>query len=362
VALIERASFLGGKATAAYVGTVCGLYFRSKKNIGKYVVDGFMKEFAEKLKNDCQTQPFKYRKGLEFLPYQQAVFQKNCDDWLLDPDIDLYLNSTVHSINIKNQKITAVTALIHNQNIVFQPKEVIDCSGEAIAAQLTDIEYIKSDQYQAGAQVFSMNGVEKVDFSVLNLALIKLFKKAISEEVLNTDFERISIVPGSFNKGQVVFKIGLPIVIDNRLNKITTLQLKARELVQKTAQFLQRNSPFFKNAVIGMIAPEVGIRTGKRHLGQYILTKEDVLNCRKFEDGMARGAWPIEDWRVGQNPLMEYFAEDDFYEIPQRCLQSNQLENLRFAGRNISADDGAIASARVIGTCLQTGFAAGAFL
>jgi len=35
------------------------------------------------------------------------------------------------------------------------------------------------------------------------------------------------------------------------------------------------------------------------------------------------------------------------------------IDNLFFAGRNISATDGAIASARVMGICLQTGYAAG---
>jgi len=38
---------------------------------------------------------------------------------------------------------------------------------------------------------------------------------------------------------------------------------------------------------------------------------------------------------------------------------SPAIENLFFGGRIISATDGAIASARVMGICLQTGYAAG---
>jgi hypothetical protein len=56
---------------------------------------------------------------------------------------------------------------------------------------------------------------------------------------------------------------------------------------------------------------------------------------------------------------MKYFNLDDYYQVPADCLQSNSLDNLFFAGRNISATDGAIASARVMGICLQTGYAAG---
>ena len=56
---------------------------------------------------------------------------------------------------------------------------------------------------------------------------------------------------------------------------------------------------------------------------------------------------------------MRYFDFEDHYQVPAGCLQSASIENLFMAGRNISATDEAIASARVMGICLQTGFAAG---
>ena len=45
--------------------------------------------------------------------------------------------------------------------------------------------------------------------------------------------------------------------------------------------------------------------------------------------------------------------------VPAGCLESGEVSNLFFAGKIISADEKAIASARVIGTCLGTGYAAG---
>ncbi|MBK7555218.1 MAG: FAD-dependent oxidoreductase [Flavobacteriales bacterium] len=45
--------------------------------------------------------------------------------------------------------------------------------------------------------------------------------------------------------------------------------------------------------------------------------------------------------------------------IPAGALESAAIEGLYFAGRGISASEMAIASARVIGTCLSTGYAAG---
>ena len=57
VILIERNAYLGGKATAAEVGTVCGLYKFSKKERAEYIVRGFAKEFADKLQARSQSTP-----------------------------------------------------------------------------------------------------------------------------------------------------------------------------------------------------------------------------------------------------------------------------------------------------------------
>jgi len=103
----------------------------------------------------------------------------------------------------------------------------------------------------------------------------------------------------------------------------------------------------------------VGIRTGRRPEGKYTLTETDVKGCRKFDDGIANGSWAIEYWGSDNKLKMEYFAEDDYYQIPKGCLMSAKFDNLFYAGKNISATEKAIASARVIGTCLQTGWAAG---
>jgi hypothetical protein len=67
----------------------------------------------------------------------------------------------------------------------------------------------------------------------------------------------------------------------------------------------------------------------------------------------------MERWDHGLRPQMKYLPERDYYEIPLDCLRSAELDNLLAAGRCFSAEAGAMASARVIGTALATGWAAG---
>jgi hypothetical protein len=107
-------------------------------------------------------------------------------------------------------------------------------------------------------------------------------------------------------------------------------------------------------------APQVGVRETRRLAGRYRLTRDDVLSARVFDDAVARGSWPIELWQDGQpGATYEYLPDGRAYDIPLRCLQARDVANLFMAGRCISASREALGSARVIGTCLATGHAAG---
>jgi anti-sigma factor RsiW len=94
-------------------------------------------------------------------------------------------------------------------------------------------------------------------------------------------------------------------------------------------------------------------------VGQYLLTGKDVLAGEKFADAVARCAWPIEQWGADGRARFKYLPPGAYYEIPARSLRAAEVENLFMAGKTLSADVDAIASARVMGCCLATGAAAG---
>jgi len=76
-------------------------------------------------------------------------------------------------------------------------------------------------------------------------------------------------------------------------------------------------------------------------------------------EGIARGGWPIEDHRTLHGPRLEELRPGEFYDIPYRCLLPVNRDGLLVVGRGMSADHDAHASARVMGTCMAMGQAAG---
>jgi len=99
-------------------------------------------------------------------------------------------------------------------------------------------------------------------------------------------------------------------------------------------------------------------------VGEHIITQNDVEAGGKFSDTVAYGGWPMDD----HNPLGFNHRESGGnvnhpcpspWGIPWRALYSVNIENLLFAGRNISATHIAMSSSRVMGTCSLMGQAVG---
>ncbi|MFN3422060.1 MAG: FAD-dependent oxidoreductase, partial [Armatimonadota bacterium] len=105
-----------------------------------------------------------------------------------------------------------------------------------------------------------------------------------------------------------------------------------------------------------------GKRESRRFVGDYILTQHDLQRGEVFEDGVAYGGWPIDlhppegiDTKEPPNIAVKV----PLYNIPFRSLYSRNIDNLLFAGRNISATHVAFGSTRVMGTCSVMGQAVG---
>ena len=115
----------------------------------------------------------------------------------------------------------------------------------------------------------------------------------------------------------------------------------------------------FENSEIMEMSPRVVDREGPRACGDYTLCSDDVLEARKFPDGVVRNAWPIELWDPQRGPSHRYLGEGEYHEIPLRCLKVRDIANCWCAGRCMSATREALGSTRVMGACISTGEEAG---
>ncbi len=128
--------------------------------------------------------------------------------------------------------------------------------------------------------------------------------------------------------------------------------------------YLKRNPEHgFENWDLEWLGFLPGKRESRRYVGDHIITQNDVEAGGPFEDVVAYAGWTMDNhpprgfYEPG-SPTVHHPAPSP-WGIPYRSLYSRNIENLLFAGRNISATHIALSSSRVMRTCAIIGQAAG---
>src|SRR5580704_9087714 len=100
VVLLERYGFLGGLATTAQVGTICGLYLRDATGAEAVPVGGgFANEFASCLQTATGTKPLRVDPGLWVLLYSPPAFARVADKIVNESgNVSLILHATVAEV------------------------------------------------------------------------------------------------------------------------------------------------------------------------------------------------------------------------------------------------------------------------
>jgi hypothetical protein len=318
--LLDRRQAAGGTGGFSGLTTLCGLF----DDEGAYLNDGFAREFGEAL---AESGPLRMGK-VWVLPYRPETFRALATDLLAaTPHLQTRWNSPLATALVEGSRITSLNGI--------GVGAVIDCSGSAEVARAVGAECLATNETtQAPAVVFPLCNVtrELNTPAAVAQALLPLARAGFPMLNFQPSLEPDTItVKFSGHAGQVMDLI----------------------------VFLRKEVSGFENCQTPLTEFTEAQRTGRMVVGQYMLTGADVLAGRKFPDAVARCAWPIEQWSADGVARFRYLPPGVCYEIPARSLRAARVENLFMAGKTISADVDAIASARVMGCCLASGAAAG---
>lgn len=141
----------------------------------------------------------------------------------------------------------------------------------------------------------------------------------------------------------------IPDLMSTKVEDLTKLEVEMRKIMRKGHAFLKKNFPTFENSFILDTASQTGTRGSRRLIGEYIITKDDFQNCKKFEDTVA--VFPRLGPPGGGDVKHVY--------IPYRVLVPAKIDNLLVAGRSFSSDFSSNNMANLIPHCIAMGQAAG---
>jgi len=138
---------------------------------------------------------------------------------------------------------------------------------------------------------------------------------------------------------------------------LSEAEVEGRRQVREYARFFADHLAGCEASFVNDTGVQVGVRQTRQITGARTLTNEDVVKGAKFATGIARSPWPIE-LHSGDKPRLQWLIRD-YYEVPYECFIPERGDSLLIAGRCLSAEHEAMASARVTAQCFSYGHAIG---
>lgn len=351
VILAERYGFLGGLAASAWVGTICGAYL-AKDGKPELAVGKFPAAFVESVRTFTGAEPVRHTHDLIFLPATPYAISSVSSRFLNAAKIKVLTHMTLFDISLKNSSIDCARLLMYSEPVLIKPKAVIDTTGEALVSSLAGLGCSAIQESQAASLSLVIEGISGAPEEAA-------LAREIALVVMRADLGCwVSVLPGSLRNNSAVLKINAG-VTPRTPDEVIELEKNLREKGEHITELLAQSMPALKNIRIAHLTPQLGIRAGKIPQARNTLTGSHVLEGRSCRDGIALGCWPAERWMPDGSVSLKPIENSGIYQIPAGSLRSSACENLWFAGRSFGANEEALASARVIGSALGTGYAAG---
>ena len=363
-AIVEQYGFLGGMATTGFVAPLSEFGWK-----GELVIGGIPWEMVQRLE----------KMGGAFVEWPKAnvdfdveLYKLCIQRMVLEAGVDLFLHSTLVGCKMHGNTIDKV--IINNKNGFesLSAKRFIDATGDADLSFMAGVPMQPNEdkEYQPLSFCFILSGVDtgsefvkrymhhngKNGPSQCHPIREKLLELKEAGQLPDFGGPWINYV---MHEGSVAVNVTRAAAdsCDNR--DFSAAECRLREDIFKFAAAIRDNFPEFKDSYVSATAPQAGIRESRRILGVHTVTAEEYVSAMKYEDSVSRGAHQIDmHSSKGSSQVLKALEQPAY--LPYRALIAKDFPNLLVAGRCISADRQALASLRVMASCMGMGQAAGA--
>lgn len=361
VLLVERGNCLGGAA-------VNGLVNPFMPNVTKtpdYQVmekhslsQGLFLEIVEELRKLNAV------RGAVPTEFHEEYLKIVLNRMVLGAGAELLFHSYLFEAQAEGGRIQSVTVANKSGRQRIEADYFIDATGDADLAALAGCPYRVGRERDGLCQpmtlCFRVANVDIDKYKASRPMINDLYKKMRAEGKIKNVREDVLIFHNLV--GNVLHFNSTRVVKHNPVDAfdLTRAEIDAREQVLELFTFMRENIDGFQNSDLVMTATAIGVRESRMIDGEYVLTGEDLVACKRFEDSIALGNYDIDIHNPeGSGTSHYYFPEGKYYTIPYRSLVPLGVSNLLVAGRCVSATHEAQASIRIMPIVCCLGEAAG---
>ena len=334
--LIEAMGALGGMGTLGLIPAWCP--FTDKEKI-------IYRGIAERvLMESKKGVPHISKKQLDWVPIHAEYLKKVYDDMVLASGAKVLFYTRVADV-IKNadDEIDAIIVANKNGLTAYKAKVYVDCTGDGDISAWVGASFQKGDEkgkMQSATLCFMLDNVNKEAYQNTFKPTYEEMKKSLAAMIATKKYPLLDTMDGT------------------DAEKLSAGAIKGRKIAEEALRALRETYPdTFGESSLTNTASLVGIREGRRILGDYTLTIDDWKDKRTFEDEIGRNCYYIDVH--SKKVSIPRYKKGESHGIPYRVLTPKGMKNLLTAGRCISADHLIYGSVRIMPASLVTGEAAG---
>lgn len=379
VILAEAEGCLGGTASNCFVGPFMSSFDPKGET---QIIRGFFDELIRRMvKENGAIHPTDVHAGdshccyrsmghVGCTPYDAEVLKRVTETMCHEAGVKLLYHMSLVDVKMDGKKIETAIFSAKGGLRAINAKMFIDCTGDADLTYLAGFPTVMGDEHgtmQVCSTFFMVGGIDKEK-------LDKFYSSPREDEDYNrrymVDFLKKEHREGRFPCGRAEVNIseamnGLWCVnlsqIDRMIDvtdpeQVTAAEIEGRQQLPILLEFMKKNIPGCENAFIAKSSSRLGVRESRRIIGEYVLTRDDILNGRVFEDGVMAAGNGIDSHNAKDN---DYAVAEKPYSVPYRCFLPRDTVNLFSTGRCLSADRGAHSAVRVMPPCFAMGHAVG---
>ncbi len=351
--LIERAGFAGGIITAV------GLpYFDGIADIrdNRVIVRGIALELLAK-SGICAPDATHVEKHNPTIRNVEAF--KLLADRLLaaEKNMRVLYHSMACGVEMDGERIAAVLVANKTGLVRIGAKVVIDCTGDADIAAWAGAPTEKAPELQPLTLHFRVGNVTKTpDLSKNCRAALEKAHERGELPMFYGPGVMFMFAPNE------IYVHGIRVPADaSDPAELTRAEMQGRSDAWAMFEAWKRDVPGFEDAYFQSAAPYIGVRETRRIVGQHVLSEDEIMATKPFDDAIATGCWyldlhPNKITLGGANAVPK--QQPAPYDIPYRSLVPQRVSNLLVAGRCHSTTRLAQSSTRVTVTAMALGEAA----
>ena len=351
VILIDGLPTLGGQAVNSIIGMIVGLFGNGPhgKQLTHGVADDILRDLGAS--GDLEVRMGGVSPNAF---YNEVALGRWVERKVLELEITPLVGAILRVVRMEGRRVVELELATRYGDIAVEAEGFVDATGDAALVWQAGLDCREpAEGIIYGSQMIVIEDFDEAHRPSREEVSARLRDRAEQYGMTRRDGFAMNLPGGRTAVVNMTH-------IENPLDPVEASRkgIEGKEQADRALTFLRSEFPAAFGAARVRAYGQPGISQTRWIVGCHHLTVDEVRQGVKFEDRVARTAWPLEQHHHAEGYVWEPFAEDHVHYVPLRSLTPPGADNLLAAGRCIDGDATALSSVRVMGPCIAMGAAA----